>query len=177
MFAQGILLTGLSMLVTAKMNARHFIQEADPELLLVDVQTWTRACSVSLAILGERLQEDLLSRLQAQFEALSSDTVRHLLKALTTASKIARSQQAAQSNEPATLTRDMFLQVGQSADMQHQTISSLTSDDMLLGHSEWPNEDEMAPFNDFFADTDLGSLYFYPHLGTAGFDTLMDYNV
>jgi uncharacterized protein (DUF2267 family) len=172
MFAQGILLTGLSMLVTAKINARHFIQECDPELLLVDVQTWTRICSVCLAILRERLQEDLLSRLQAQFEALSSDTMRHFLKALTTGSKVARSDRDAQQNELATVARDMSMVVAQGPNLQHQTApratgSGVNSDDMFLDQPEWPIEDEMAPFNDFFADTDLENLYIYPHFGTA----------
>ncbi|KAK5190174.1 hypothetical protein LTR92_009885 [Exophiala xenobiotica] len=182
MFAQGILLTGLSMLVTAKINARHFIQECNPELLLVDVQTWTRICSVCLAILRERLQEDLLSRLQAQFEALSSDTVRHFLKALTTGNKVARSDRDARQNELATVAGDMSLVVAQGSNLQHQTApratgSGVNSDDMFLDQPEWPIEDEMAPFNDFFADTDLENLYIYPHFGTAGFDTMSDYNL
>ncbi|TDZ22772.1 Protein STB5 [Colletotrichum orbiculare MAFF 240422] len=52
--------------------------------MLVDVPAWTRKCSVCLAIVSERWKEDLLLKLEAQFETLANDTLRVVSSAFST---------------------------------------------------------------------------------------------
>lgn len=62
------------MLISARAN----FKQLDMALLLVDLASWSRKCSVCLAIMNERWHEDLLSKLENQLEILSDDTLKFI---------------------------------------------------------------------------------------------------
>ncbi|KAJ4254509.1 hypothetical protein NW762_010108 [Fusarium torreyae] len=70
MLIQGILSAGLTMLISARAN----FSKLEWALLLVEVPSWSRKCSICLAIMSERWNEDLLYKLESHFEILSDDT-------------------------------------------------------------------------------------------------------
>jgi hypothetical protein len=83
MLVQGVLFAGLTMLVTARTSFQSLAEHSGLPFLLVELPTWTRKCSICLAIMNERLCEDLLSKLDTQFEALANDTLRLISSTLT----------------------------------------------------------------------------------------------
>ncbi|KAL7941282.1 fungal-specific transcription factor domain-containing protein [Trichoderma barbatum] len=83
MLAQGVLFAGLTMLVTARTGLHRLLPHVGAAFLLVDLHSWTRNCSICLAIMNERLREDLLSKLDSQFELLANDTLRTISTNLT----------------------------------------------------------------------------------------------
>ncbi|KAF2010258.1 hypothetical protein BU24DRAFT_496998 [Aaosphaeria arxii CBS 175.79] len=95
MLIQGVLFAGLTMLVTTRLNFRQFDSQESFTLVLVDLPAWTRKCSICLAIMNERWDDDLLFRLISQFEDLVNDTLLHVSSALT------RSQSTIEQLQPA----------------------------------------------------------------------------
>ncbi|KAH7176399.1 fungal-specific transcription factor domain-containing protein [Dactylonectria macrodidyma] len=83
MLVQGVLFAGLTMLVTARKGFRQLASWAGVPFLLVDFPAWTRKCSICLAIMNERWREDLLSKLEAQFEVLANDSLHVISSDLT----------------------------------------------------------------------------------------------
>ncbi|KAH6867577.1 fungal-specific transcription factor domain-containing protein [Thelonectria olida] len=75
MLVQGVLFAGLTMLITIRKGFQQLASQAGWPFLLVDFPAWTRKCSICLAIMNERWKEDLLSKLEAQFETLANDTL------------------------------------------------------------------------------------------------------
>ena len=96
MLVQGVLFAGLTMLVTARTGSRRLTSAAAMPLLLVELPAWLRKCSVCLAIMNERWSEDLLAKLDRQFEALADDTVRVISTSLT--SEVAQSSSMGESS-------------------------------------------------------------------------------
>ncbi|VUC36313.1 unnamed protein product [Clonostachys rosea] len=76
MLVQGVLFAGLTMAVTARTSYFQISSSAGHSLLLVDFPAWTRKCSVCLAIMNERWNDDLLFKLDAQFEVLADSIQR-----------------------------------------------------------------------------------------------------
>lgn len=74
MLVQGVVSAGLTMLISARAN----FKQLDWTLLLVDLASWSRKCSVCLAIMNERWHEDLLSKLETHLETLSDDTLKFI---------------------------------------------------------------------------------------------------
>jgi hypothetical protein len=83
MLVQGVLFAGLTMLVTARTGLRQLMSHAGVSLLLIDLHSWTKNCSICLAIMNERLQEELLSKLDSHFEILANDTLRMISSSMT----------------------------------------------------------------------------------------------
>jgi hypothetical protein len=77
MLLQGTLLSGITILVTARMNAASLLQRDD--FSLFDVMEWSRKCSLVLTIMSERWSEKSISNLEAKFSLLSTDTLKKLL--------------------------------------------------------------------------------------------------
>ena len=105
MLVQGVLFAGLTMLVTARMSLGQLDPQADLTLILVDLPAWTRQCSMCLAIMNERWNETLLSKLTVQFESLVNDTLRYLSSAL------ARSRQTLEPWQPMPAGPDLLLEM------------------------------------------------------------------
>lgn len=83
MLVQGVLFAGLTMLITARTNVHVLATHAGISFLLVDLPSWTRKCSVCVSVVNERWKEDLLSKLDSQFELLANDTLRVISNSLT----------------------------------------------------------------------------------------------
>jgi hypothetical protein len=97
MLVQGVLFAGLTMLVTARTSFRSLAEHSGLPFLLVELPAWTRKCSKCLAIINERWCEDLLSKLDTQFETLANDTLRLISSTLTARSNDSR---PTQTNHP-----------------------------------------------------------------------------
>lgn len=103
MLIQGVLFAGLTMLVTARTTVMKLIQHAGPAFLLVDFPNWTRKCSMCIAIMSERWKDDLLAKLDAQFEVLASDTLKMIATSFTEIDKSTSNTQTpvlTQNSEP-----------------------------------------------------------------------------
>lgn len=87
MLVQGVLFAGLTMLVTARTGLYQLLSHVGAPFLLVDLPSWTRNCSICLAIMNERLQEGLLSKLDSQFEMLANDTLKIISASITSQTK------------------------------------------------------------------------------------------
>jgi hypothetical protein len=77
MLLQGTLLSGITILVTARMNAASLLHRND--FSLFEVMEWSRKCSLVLTIMSERWAEKSISNLEAKFSLLSTDTLKKLL--------------------------------------------------------------------------------------------------
>jgi hypothetical protein len=77
MLLQGTLLSGITILVTARMNAASLLRRDD--FSLFEVMEWSRKCSLVLTIMSERWSEKSISNLEAKFSLLSTDTLKNLL--------------------------------------------------------------------------------------------------
>lgn len=77
MLLQGTLLSGITILVTARMNATSLLHRND--FSLFEVMEWSRKCSLVLTIMSERWSEKSISNLEAKFSLLSTDTLKKLL--------------------------------------------------------------------------------------------------
>ncbi|KAL5083027.1 hypothetical protein Trisim1_002249 [Trichoderma cf. simile WF8] len=100
MLVQGVLFAGLTMLVTARTGLRRLLSHVGAPFLLVDLHSWTRNCSICLAIMNERLREDLVSKLDSQFELLANDTLRIISASITSHTIDASSRSPAFSTNP-----------------------------------------------------------------------------
>ena len=78
MLIQGVLSAGLTMLISARASFKML----DWSLLVVDLPAWSRKCSVCLAIMNERWQQDLLSELETHVEILADETLRFISNGL-----------------------------------------------------------------------------------------------
>ncbi|KAL3964903.1 hypothetical protein ACCO45_001907 [Purpureocillium lilacinum] len=83
MLVQGVLFAGLTMLVTARTCCHRLAARTGVRFFLVDLPAWSRKCLVCLAIMNERWNEDLLSKLDRQFELLADDTLEVISTQLT----------------------------------------------------------------------------------------------
>lgn len=77
MLLQGTLLSGITILVTARMNAASLLHRDD--FSIFEVMEWSRKCSLVLTIMSERWSEKSISNLEAKFSLLSTDTLKNLL--------------------------------------------------------------------------------------------------
>jgi hypothetical protein len=77
MLLQGTLLSGITILVTVRMNASSLLRRDD--FSLFEVVEWSRKCSLVLTIMSERWSEKSISNLEAKFSLLSTDTLKNLL--------------------------------------------------------------------------------------------------
>ncbi|KAL7786522.1 fungal-specific transcription factor domain-containing protein [Trichoderma afarasin] len=100
MLVQGVLFAGLTMLVTARTGLRRLLSHVGAPFLLVDLHSWTRNCSICLAIMNERLREDLVSKLDSQFELLANDTLRIISASITSHTMNASTRSPAFSTNP-----------------------------------------------------------------------------
>lgn len=80
------------MLISARANFKML----DWSLLLVDLPAWSRKCSVCLAIMNERWQQDLLSELETHVEILADETLRFISNGLAAERVGSGSQETAQ---------------------------------------------------------------------------------
>ncbi|KAL1897621.1 hypothetical protein Sste5346_003927 [Sporothrix stenoceras] len=166
MLVQGVLFAGLSMLITARTRFQTLSQHA-PEtvrLLLVELPMWTRRCSICLAVMNERWslnrsrnrsEEDLLSQLEKQFEALAGDTL-----SLITASVLGSSTGATKSSSTKTAMTTMLPPAQASptyvfapaetdlasSDAQLQQDILQNTDPTLMGTNDW---DHLQDFREF----------------------------
>lgn len=83
MLVQGVLFAGLTMLITVRIGLRQLLSHVEASFLLVDLQSWVRNCSICFTIMNERLQEELLSKLDSQYELLANDTLRLVSSTMT----------------------------------------------------------------------------------------------
>lgn len=96
MLIQGVLSAGLTMLISARANFKIL----DWSLLLVDLPAWSRKCSVCLAIMNERWQQDLLSELETHVEILADETLRFISNGLAAERTGSGNQQVTQTEAP-----------------------------------------------------------------------------
>ena len=75
MLVQGLLFSGLTLLVVVRAHAVKILNEAGISFLLVDLPKWTRKCSTCLTIMRERWNDGLLENLESQFEAFAENTM------------------------------------------------------------------------------------------------------
>lgn len=64
------------MLITVRTGLHQLLSHVEASFLLIDLQSWIKNCSICLAIMNERLQEELLSKLDSQYELLANDTLK-----------------------------------------------------------------------------------------------------
>ncbi|KAL6900581.1 fungal-specific transcription factor domain-containing protein [Trichoderma evansii] len=83
MLVQGVLFAGLTMLITVRTGLHQLLSHVEASFLLIDLQSWIRNCSICLAIMNERLQEELLSKLDSQYELLANDTLKLVSSTMT----------------------------------------------------------------------------------------------
>lgn len=83
MLIQGVIFAGLTMLITARTGVSVLTRQTGLQFLLVDLPSWTRKCSICLAIMNERWSEDLIAKLDTQFEALANDTLKMITSSVT----------------------------------------------------------------------------------------------
>lgn len=76
MLVQGVVFAGLTMVITARTSFATLVPRTGLPFLLADLPAWMRKCSVCLAIMNERVSDDLLSRLDTDFDVLSDTTMR-----------------------------------------------------------------------------------------------------
>jgi hypothetical protein len=152
MLIQGVIFAGLTMLVTVRTNTARLLQHVGASFLFVEVPNWTRKCSMCMAIMNERWSEDLLSRLDAQFEVLASDTIRQCAASLAPnprsnpstdfGQSAVRLEQASAAASPALL--DPFA-AGENMGLVEPSIpsagpmNSLDPFGELLGFENWEN--------------------------------------
>jgi hypothetical protein len=86
MLVQGVLFAGVTMLFTARTCHARLAARTGLRFLLVDLPAWSRKCSVCLAIMNERWNEELLSKLDSQFELVADNTLGVISTALTSGS-------------------------------------------------------------------------------------------
>ena len=75
MLVQGLLFSGLTLLVVVRVHAVKILNEAGISFLLVGLPKWTRRCSTCLTIMRERWNDGLLENLESQFEAFAENTM------------------------------------------------------------------------------------------------------
>lgn len=83
MLVQGVLFAGLTMLITARTGLHQLLSHVEVSFLIVDLQSWIRNCSICLTIMNERLKEELLSKLNSQYELLANDTLTLISSTIT----------------------------------------------------------------------------------------------
>lgn len=136
MLIQGILFAGLTILVTVRTGLQNLMRHSGLSILLVDLPSWTRKCSICLAIVRERWNDELLTRLDSQFEALANDTIK-LISAGVTGDKSGTT--ATRSDLAPTLlaerldtTRNIFIEPSepQPANQEDQHPDSIHGEDL-----------------------------------------------
>lgn len=84
MLVQGIVFAGLTMVITARTGFTKLAPSTGSlPLLLADLPAWIRKCAVCLAIMNERGSDDLLTKLDTDFEVLADTTMRIITSGLT----------------------------------------------------------------------------------------------
>lgn len=161
MLVQGVLFAGLTMLITVRTGLRQLLSHVEASFLLIDLQSWIRNCSICLAIMNERLQEELLSKLDSQYELLANDTLRLVSSTMTSqATNVCAGSSAFATNIENDLEPEQYLNIDTSySDMsfgeeyEYFDIFKefMGQDPTQTFWSIFPNEMNMVP------DTDPGN--------------------
>lgn len=77
MAVQAILLSGITLMVTARVNAAALIQRSD--FSVFELMEWSRKCSLVLTIVSERWSDRSISALEGKFSLLANDTLKRIL--------------------------------------------------------------------------------------------------
>jgi hypothetical protein len=77
MLLQGMLLSGITMLVTARANAPLLVTRQD--FSVFEIMEWNRKCSLVLTIMSERWSDKSISLLETKYSLLANDTLKSLL--------------------------------------------------------------------------------------------------
>ncbi|KAJ4535815.1 hypothetical protein HRR77_007759 [Exophiala dermatitidis] len=155
MLVQGILFAGLTMLVTARTTVSKLVTHVGASFLLVDFANWTRKCSMCMAIMNERWSEDLVSKLDAQFEVLANDTLKTVAASLTT-----RNTSTATPQMPELRDDSNLVAMGPLSNISQDTV--------------WPDNQEstyMDPFGGLLG-FDNGQTFWNIFPSQSGFDFL-----
>ncbi|KAI5464195.1 fungal-specific transcription factor domain-containing protein [Mariannaea sp. PMI_226] len=137
MLVQGVLFAGLTMLVTVRTNIRTLAAQVGLPFLLVDIPSWIRQCTICLTITNERWSEDLLARLDTEFEVLASDTIKLISTSISSQQLSETSHQM--SNPPSNSNenrRDVPLDT-----IWHDDILGMTQESVLTDRpdDDWGN--------------------------------------
>lgn len=166
MLVQGILFAGLTMLVTARTGLRALTQRAGLPFLLVDLPAWTRQCSVCLAIMTERWSEELLPKLDSQFEALANDTLRLISSSAMNESAANRGPRDANvSSDNVNLTRSPSTRQGPEEQDKNPRADDITYP-AVSPAGDW---DYFEAFREFLGISDVQTFWdAVPHDGDIG---------
>nr|UMZ45319.1 hypothetical protein [Paramyrothecium sp.] len=147
MLVQGVVFAGLTMLITGRRGFQKIVQCAGMAFLLVEFPAWARTCSICLAIINERWKEELISKLETQFEALANDTLRVISLALTSQPPMTSSQLGSRSF--ANSTTDYTEPAGES-------VSIRIEEPLLSNDSGW---DDFDTFKDVLGFDEMNTLW------------------
>ncbi|KAG9780771.1 hypothetical protein KCU88_g3661, partial [Aureobasidium melanogenum] len=155
MLVQGILFAGLTMLVTARTTVSKLVPHVGTSFFLVDFANWTRKCSMCMAIMNERWSEDLVTKLDAQFEVLANDTLKTVAASLTTRNTSTATPQIPELTDDSNLAA-----MGPLSNISQDTV--------------WPDNQEstyMDPFGGLLG-FDNGQTFWNIFPSQSGFDFL-----
>lgn len=137
------------MLVTARTSFPLLERHSGFSFLFVDLPGWTRKCSICLAIMNERWSEDLLPKLDTQFESLANDTLKMISSALTTqqTERAVPVDDATSSNQPS------------SVELSHQFTQPLVDDAVHLNAGTAGDLDFLETFREYLGIDGLQTFW------------------
>ncbi|USP82223.1 hypothetical protein yc1106_09497 [Curvularia clavata] len=142
------------MLISARAN----FKQLDMALLLVDLASWSRKCSVCLAIMNERWHEDLLFKLENQLETLSDDTLRSISSGLAAERHRPNGQAPSIIDTPnLEQTTRMNATFTKNTEPDHHSVAPNISNE--IQNTEW---EPFAVFSEFL-DADFMNTYWDIH--------------
>lgn len=151
MLVQGVLFAGLTMLVTARTGFQRLVPLTGLSFLLVDLPAWARKCSVCLAIMNERWKDELLSKIEAQFEVLANDSLRAISEALTSYSPAIQDHPSPNSIPLNTLSTLPVSSNNHPVDQfHHQTMNQFDEREDFDSFREFLGMDEMQSLWEMF---------------------------
>jgi hypothetical protein len=155
MLLQGTLLSGITILVTARLNAASILRRDD--FSLFEIMEWTRKCSLVLTIMSERWSEKSISNLEAKFSLLSNDTLKRLLALKDNPKAQDRAEDQFQLGSPSTgsTTSSGSLAYGmnvprvdnQASTMQNGNWQYQITQQSLPQGTDYPRQTEMGRVN------------------------------
>lgn len=98
MLVQGMLLAGLTMIVTTKINRSLFPDRIGCSVL--DIIEWSRKCSVVLNIMSERWADKIIAASESKFSLVANHTLEQLLNPNASTSTTIPNDEISQSRGP-----------------------------------------------------------------------------
>ncbi|UKZ94547.1 uncharacterized protein TrAFT101_009416 [Trichoderma asperellum] len=148
MLVQGVLFAGLTMVVTVRTGLHQLLSHVEASFLLIDLQSWVRNCSICLAIMNERLQEEeLMSKLDSQYELLANDTLKLVSSTMTSqAGTICPESSASATN----IENDLETEQGLNMDTSYSSMSFREEYDYFEMFRDFLGQDPTETFWNMF---------------------------